>query len=150
LSVVALKPPSHEEAAGEGLLLSPPCVLRQRHPARGALREPSAWRASWAGTSTSDFPERLAHIWCPSRPPFRARQEPGLGLWVLLSASTLRCLMWPSRRGPASHLQWPGPGASQSRPPLLLLSRTPTPFSLPPHLSQANASKSNVLLSHSA
>jgi|GEM_PF-2999520 len=29
-------------------------------------------------------------------------------------------------------------------------SRTPTPFSLPPHLTQANTSKSNGLLSHSA
>jgi hypothetical protein len=29
--------------------------------------------------------------------------------------------------GLASHLQWPGPGASQSRAPLVLPSRTPTP-----------------------
>ena len=36
----------------------------------------------------------------PGRPPLRARQEPGLGLWVVLSASTPRCLGWPSRRGP--------------------------------------------------
>jgi hypothetical protein len=42
--------------------------------------------------------------------------------------------------GPASHLQWPGPGAPESRAPRVLPSRTPTPFSLPPHLTQANTS----------
>ncbi len=36
---------------------------------------------------------------CPGRPPIRARQEPELGLRVVLSASTPRFLGRPSRRG---------------------------------------------------
>jgi hypothetical protein len=87
----------------------------------------------------------MEHTAAQAALPSGARQEPGpVGCLERLNTPLPYVALAP---GPASHLPWGGPGASQSRAPLGLPSRTPTPLSLPPLLSQANTSKSNVLLS---
>ena len=124
--------------------------LKVRAGAQGPRRaadgsRPSCVPSPWRGPSTP-----MGHTAAQAALPSGARQEPGLGLWAVLSASTPRGLMWPSRRGQPRTCRGQGPGAPESLAPLLLPSRTPTPLSLPPHLTQANTSKSNVLLSNSA
>jgi hypothetical protein len=85
----------------------------------------------------------------PGRPPFRC----AAGAWLswLGRLEPQHHAAWGALAlGPASHLPWASPGAPESLSPLPPPSRTPTPLSLPPHLTQAKTSKSNVLLSNSA
>ncbi len=89
--------------------------------------------------------------WGTRLPRPRSHQVRGrsLGLLPVLSLNTTRpgVALVP---GPTSHIPWACPGAPQSPAPRGPPSRTPTPLSLPPHLTQPNTSKSNVLLSNSA
>jgi hypothetical protein len=89
--------------------------------------------------------------WGTRLPRLRSHQVQGRGLGRLavLSLNTTRpgVALWP---GPGSHLQSAIPGAPEWRAPLRLASRPAKTRRLPPHLTQANTSKSNVLLNNPA
>jgi hypothetical protein len=87
---------------------------------------------------------------CPGRPPRRCAVGTGPFGSGQAYASTPRGLGSLLRRGLAHTCRGQAQGLPVSLALPCLPSRTPTPLSLPPHLTQANTSKSNVLFTNSA
>jgi len=79
----------------------------------------------------------------PTLAALAMRTQQAMGQGLSLNTRSFGVALAP---GPGSHMPWARPGAPQSPAPLVLPSGTSIPLSLPPHLTQANTSKSNVLL----
>jgi hypothetical protein len=124
-------------------------VCLRRLPRRvRELRDAGGWACpDWVGWTGRAAPEGIRQ---PRPPCLQVGARQGAWLSWLRRLEPQHHTAWGAlAQGPASHLPWAGPGAPQSLSPLPPPSRTPTPLSLPPHLTLAKTSKSNVLLSNS-